>query len=121
MIMAKTIREALIDESFYPIPEGYVDNVIVKRGLDADGDFDKHVTETAGWKGAVADCLASLVQTIDHSEADKSVHSLTDEQRRIILKKANALYGEIGEPLIDGGEPKVIMGYGKRRKRRCRY
>lgn len=119
--MDKTIREALIDEVFYPVPEGYVDNVIIKRGLDADGTFDTDVVVTPEWKGAVADCLASLLQSIDFSEADKSIHGLTDEQRRLILKKANSLYGEIGEPLIDSGTPKVIFGYGKKRKhRRCR-
>ena len=119
--MAKTIREALIDEVFYPVPEGYVDNVIVKRQLNAEADFDISVVTSNDWKGAVADCLASLLQAIDLSEADKSIHALTDEQRRLILKKANALYGEIGEELIDGGEPKVIFGYGKRRKHRCQY
>lgn len=120
--MAKTIREALIDEVFYPVPEGYVDNVIVKRGLSEGATFDISIATSTDWKGAVADCLASLIQAVDFSEADKRVSSLTDEQRRLILKKANALYGEIGEPPIDGGEPKVIIGYGKRRKhRRCRY
>lgn len=119
--MDKTIREALIDEVFYPVPEGYVDNVIVKRGLEADEAFTIDVVITAVWKGAVADCLASLLQAIDFSEADKSIHGLTDEQRRLILKKANTLYGEIGEPLIDSGTPRVIFGYGKKRKhRRCR-
>lgn len=119
--MAKTVREALIDEVFYPIPEGYVENVIVKRQLQADEDFDVSVLTSTEWKGAVADCLASLIQAVDLSEADKSVHSMTDEQRRLVLKKANRLYGEIGEPLVDSGAPKVIIGYGKRRKhRRCR-
>ena len=118
--MAKTIRQALIDEVFYPVPEGYVDNVIEKRQLDANADYNIDVITSDGWKGAVADCLASLIQAIDYSEADKSIHALTDEQRKLILKKANALYGEIDEPLIENGEPRVHFGYGKkRRKRRC--
>lgn len=119
--MKKTIREALIDEVLYPVSEGYVDNVIIKRGLDADGDFTIDVDNSSSYKGAVADCLYSLIQAVDFSEADKSVGNLTDEQRKQILKKVNALYGEIGEPLVESGEPKVIFGYGKkRRKRKCR-
>lgn len=118
--MAKTIREALIDEALYPVPEGYVENVIINRRLAGDDEYTADVGDTDAFKGAVADCLASLIQAIDFSEADKSVGNLTDKQRELVLKKANRLYGEIGEPLIEEANPKVIMGYGKRRRKRCR-
>lgn len=116
--MNRTVREALRDEVFYPVPEGYVENVIVRRQLNADGVYNTDVEKSTAFKGAVADCLSSLIQAIGFSEADKTIQPLTDEQRRLILKKANTLYGEIGEPLIETGEAKVTMGYGKKRRKR---
>lgn len=116
--MKRTVREALRDEVFYPVPEGYVENVITRRQLKGDDEYNIGIETSDGFKGAVADCLASLIQAIGFSEADKSIQPLTDEQRKHILKKANALYGEIGEPLLETGEPKVTMGYGKRRRKR---
>lgn len=119
--MEKTIREALIDEVLYPVPEGYVDNVLIKRGLEGSEAFDVDVAVSTGYKGAVADCLYALIQAVDFSEADKRIGNLTDEQRKLILKKVNALYGEIGEAQVEAGEPKVIIGYGRKRRKRCRY
>lgn len=119
--MEKTVRDALIDEVFYPVPEGYVYNIIVKRQLNGCDIFSFDITESSAWKGAVADCLSSLIQSVGFSEADKTIQPITDDQRRLIIKKANALYDEIGEPRIDSGEPTVTFGYGKKRKHRCRY
>ena len=92
--------------------------MITKRQLEGDDEFNIDVAVSSGFKGAVADCLASLIQAIGFSEADKSISSLTDEQRKLILKKANTLYGEIGEPLVETGEPRVIFGYGRKRRKR---
>ena len=58
----------------------------------------------------MADCLSSLVQAINFSESDKSIGNLTDKQRELILKRANKLYGDIGEPTVDLGEPTVYFG-----------
>ena len=115
--MERTVREALRDEVFYPVPEGYVENVMTRRQLNGDDAYN-NIETSDDFKGAVADCLASLIQAIGFSEADKTIQPLTDEQRRLILKKANTLYGEIGEPLIETGEAKVTMGYGKKRRKR---
>lgn len=106
----KTVRQALIDEIHYPIGQGFVDNKLIERELDGDASYTAAVARTNGYKGALADCFCSLAQAINFSESDKSVGNLTDEQRRLALKRANALYAEIGEPLIDNGEPMVFFG-----------
>lgn len=106
----KTVRQALIDEIHYPIPVGYVENKIIERELTGDDNYTAAVSRTDAFKGALADCLRSLIQAVNFSESDKSVGNLTDEQRRLILKRANALYEEIGEPLIDLDEPMVYFG-----------
>lgn len=106
----KTVRQALIDEIHYPIGTGVVENKLIERELDGDATYTAAVSRSDGYKGALADCLCSLLQAIDFSESDKSVGNLTDEQRKLVLKRANALYEEIGEPPFDGGEPMVYFG-----------
>ena len=93
----KTIMQALLDEVHYPIPQGFVENVIIKRGLVEDENFSKSVADSNAYKGALADCLYSLVQSINFSESDKSIGALTDEQRKAIMAQAKKLYSEIGE------------------------
>lgn len=106
----KTIGEALLDELIYPIPFGHAENICIKRRIDIEGEFNADIAESEGYKGALADCLYSLIQSVNFSEADKSVGSLTDKQREQIIKKANALYSKLGEPLIDDEKPMVYIG-----------
>jgi len=113
----KTISQALIDKVHYPIPEGYVEDVLIERQFDGkegrpsgEDEYTYEVSQSNAFKGALADCLYSLVQAVNFSEADKSIGSLTDEQRKLIMKRANDLYGEIGEPLKDDGKPRVYIG-----------
>lgn len=108
--MNKTVRQALIDEIHYPIPEGFVENKLIERELEGDADYTAQIARSDGFKGALADCLYSLVHAVNFSESDKSVGNLTDEQRKLILKRVNSLYGEIGEPLVEDGEPMVYLG-----------
>ena len=93
----KTIREALIDEIVYPIPEGLVDNKMIARGLVGTAEYTMVVSRSDSYRGAFADCLVALVQAVNFSESDKSVGSLTDEVKKRLLFRANAIYGEIGE------------------------
>lgn len=94
----KTVIQALIDEVYYPIPRGFVENVLIKRGFDSDDEpFYPNTAESNAYKGAVADCLCSLLQAVNFSEADKSVGTLSDEAKKKILLRANAIYKEIGE------------------------
>jgi hypothetical protein len=104
----KTVIQALIDEVIYPIPYGKVENIAIKRGIVEEDEYTKENSETISYKGALADCLISLLQAVNFSESDKSVGTLTDAQRKAILKKANALYGEIGEPEVDDGTTPTV-------------
>lgn len=107
--MTKTIQQALIDEILYPLPEGLVENVMIKRGLE-DGAFSKSVSESEEYIGSLADCLYSLITAIGFAESDKSIGSLTDKDKTRILARANYYYGLIGEEEKDGGDPMVYVG-----------
>lgn len=93
----KTIREALLDDIIYPIPEGKVDNKMISRGLNGDELYDFEIANSNSYKGCFADCLVSLLQAVSFSEADKSVSALSDEAKKKLLNIANSIYKTIGE------------------------
>lgn len=95
----KTIRQALIDQIHFPIDysgKGFIENTLIIRGLDGDDEFDAAVAKSNEWKGAVADCLYSIIVAPNFNEADKSVY-MYEGEKELILKQANKLYEEIGE------------------------
>lgn len=98
----KTIQQALIDEIHYPIPSGFVENVMIKRNLNPEDEFDYETAHSNEYMGAHADCLYSLIQAINFSEADKSIDSLSDKQITAIISQMNSMYESIGE------EPKEV-------------
>ena len=103
----KTIKQALIDEVHYPIPEGFVENKMLKRGLSIIDEVSSDVLKSSAFIGCVADCLYSLVEAPNFNEADKSF-SLAD--RKLILKKVDAMYESIGEAKIQIDTPMVYIG-----------
>ena len=105
----KTILQAIKDEIYYPVNDGLVENRILCRGLTSGTEFSAEVAQSKEYKGALADCLYSLIQAVNFSEADKSVGALTDAQRKAILKMVNKLYGEIGEESVYDGTPTVYI------------
>lgn len=107
----KTVQQALIDEIHYPIPTGFVENVMTKRNLNPLDDCDMNVMNSDPYMGAVADCLWSLVQAINFSEADKSFGALSDKDKERILLRVNAIYNAIGEPTVElEAKPMVYVG-----------
>lgn len=105
----KTIREALLDEIIYPIPEGLVDNKMIARDLDGDAEYGYDVAASNTFKGCFADCLVALVQAVNFSESDKSVGTLTDEVKKKLLARANSIYQAIGEETVPDLEPMVYI------------
>lgn len=93
----KRIGQALVDEIHFPIPYGFIENACIKRELDIDGDFDSAIAKSNAYKGVLADCLFSLIQAVSFSESDKSIGSLSEDQRKAILVHVNRLYNDIGE------------------------
>ena len=107
----KTIQQALVDEIHYPISIGFVENVMIKRNLNGDDDFGYDIDHSNEYKGALADCLWSLVQAINFSEADKSFGALSDKDKERILLRVNSIYKTIGEPLVElEAKPTVYVG-----------
>lgn len=105
----KTIKQALIDEIHYPIPLGFVENKMIERQLDGDDEYTFEVAQSKEWKGALADCLYSLIQAVSLSESDKSIGTLSDKDKERLLVRINALYKTIGEsPAL--GQPMVYIG-----------
>ena len=105
----KTIKQALLDEIYYPIPSGFVENKLIERQLDGEGEYTFETAQSKEWKGALADCLYSLVQAVSLSESDKSVGTLSDEDKKRLLVRINSLYTAIGEsPTL--GQPMVYIG-----------
>ena len=93
----KTVMKALIDAIHYPIGEGYVENVIIYRGLNAEEECTTEIMHSKEFMGALADCLYSLIHAINFSEADKSIGSLSDKQITAIISQMNKIYEAIGE------------------------
>ena len=93
----KTVGQALADEVHVPIPYGFIENACIKRELDIEDEFDSVVAKSDAYKGTLADCLLSLIQAVSFSESDKSIGSLSEDQREAILVQVNRLYNAIGE------------------------
>lgn len=93
----KTVSQYIRDEIYYPIPMGTIENCLLARGLSTGDIVTTDVLQSKDFKGALADCLFSLIQAVTISEADKTISGLTDAQRKAILSWANKLYNEIGE------------------------
>ena len=105
----KTIKQALIDEIHYPIPLGFVENKMIERQINGDDEYTFEVAQSKEWKGALADCLYSLIQAVSLSESDKSIGTLSDKDKERLLVRINALYKTIGEtPAL--GQPMVYIG-----------
>lgn len=102
-MMSKTIRQALIDEIHYPVGIGFIDNKLMKRGLNGDDPVSADIMNSAPFIGAVADCLASLITAPNIKESDKSVDITFKD---MMLKQANALYRSIREPEVQLDAPK---------------
>lgn len=105
----KTIMQALMDEIHYPIPVGFVENKLIERQLSGEDEYSFNVAQSKEWKGALADCLYSLVQAVSLSESDKSIGILSDKDKERLLVRINTLYKSIGEsPAL--GQPMVYIG-----------
>lgn len=107
--MSKTVKQALKDAVHYPIPVGFIENAIIERQLNEADEYDYEMSQSKEFKGALADCLYSLLQAVSVHESDKSVGTLTDKDKERLLIRINALYNSIGEePVL--GQPMVYFG-----------
>ena len=103
----KTILQALKDEVHYNLSSGFIENRLLERGLNSEDEITIETLKDNQFKGAVADCLISLIQAPNFSEGDISL-SLSDKDK--ILSLANSIYSSIGETANIVGEPTVYIG-----------
>lgn len=103
----KTIAKALKDEVHYKLSSGFFENRLLERELSGNDECTAEVLKSKQFKGAVADCLASLIQAPNYTEGDVSF-SQTDKDK--ILAIANSIYRSIGEVEKCVGEPTVYIG-----------
>lgn len=82
---------------------------MIERQLNGDDEYTFEVAQSKEWKGALADCLYSLIQAVSLSESDKSIGTLSDKDKERLLVRINALYKTIGEPPALG-QPMVYIG-----------
>lgn len=92
--MSKTILQAIVDDVHYPVSSGNLENRLITRGLDGDNEFTQNIANGKEYKGALADCLISLVYAPNFTEGNVTI-SLSDKDK--IINIANNLYGSIGE------------------------
>lgn len=103
----KTILQALKDEVHYKLSSGFFENRLLERELDGTENCTVEIFKSKRFKGAVADCLVSLIQAPDFTEGDVSF-SQSDKDK--ILALANSVYNSIGETEKVVGEPIVYIG-----------
>lgn len=103
----KTILQALKDEIHYKLSSGFFENRLLARGINSEDECTLELINSKSFRGAVADCLSSLVEAPNFSEGDVSFNL---PQRELILKRANAIYNSIGEPGKSIDEPTVYIG-----------
>lgn len=103
----KTVMQALKDEVHYKLSSGFFENRLLERGLNGDDECTIETFKSKQFKGAVADCLASLIQAPNFTEGDVSF-SQSDKDK--ILALANSIYKSIGEIDKLVGEPMVHIG-----------
>jgi hypothetical protein len=103
----KTILQALKDEIHYRLSDGFFENRLLSRGLNGCDSCAQDVINSKPFRGAVADCLISLIQAPNLSEGDLSF-SLSEKDKIIAL--ANSIYNSIGEYENVTGEPTVYIG-----------
>lgn len=107
----KTIQQALKDAIHYDILIGFIENALIYRSLNGSDECTTEVMHSIEYRGAWADCLWSLAQAVNFSEAEKLVGSLSDKQLTAILNEANSVYQSIGEPTKElESKPMVYIG-----------
>lgn len=101
----KTVLQALSDEVHYPLSQGFYTNKLIMRGLTPNEEVSAETLNSVGFRGALADSLASLLFAPNISEAGISI-SLQDRQR--ILAIANGIYRDIGEREVNDTQPPKV-------------
>ena len=85
----------------------FFENRLLERKLNGNDDCTAEIFTSKPFKGAVADCLISLIQAPNFSEGDIS---FSQSEKDKIFSLANSIYNAIGESERIVGEPAVYIG-----------
>ena len=102
-----TILESLLAISAYPIPRRTAEAYALKRGLDLDSEMLSSLFRDSSYRLASADLMMWLYYAPNVSQGGQS-YSLTDAQRAEFRRRAQAIYGELG----DEGDQNNGIRYG---------
>lgn len=103
-----TILESLLAISAYPIPQRTIETVALKRGLDTAAEPTYDIYRDAQYRLATADLMMWLYYAPNVSQGGQS-YSLTDAQRAEFRRRAQAIYGELGDE--EGANSGIKYGY----------
>ena len=95
---ALTVQAALKAQVQYPLPANFFSSVMIKRGLDGEGECTKEIMESSSFKGAMADCLKQIIMY--PSSISEGGMTISKADKKDLLFLANRLFREIGEEPI---------------------
>lgn len=101
-----TLIEDLRTHVEYPLGDNVLESVLIKRELDKDTNQTAIIARSSSFRGAIADLLVRIINAPNISEGGVSI-SLSDKDK--MLKVANSIYLEIGEPEIGEKKPSVTI------------
>ena len=95
-----TVYESLLAVSAYPIPERVIQATALKRAVSLDGTADEATLKSNSYRLATADLYVWLYFAPNVSQGGQS-YSFTDEQRKLWLKQAMAIYEELEDDALN--------------------
>lgn len=102
------VFESLLGISAYPIPMRTIEAAALKRGLDTEAEMLYAMYREAQYRLATADLMMWLYYAPNVSQGGQS-YSLTDAQRAEFRRRAQAIYGELGDE--EGMNSGIRYGY----------
>lgn len=100
-----TILESLRALNNYPIPTAAIMAVAGGRGIDVTEDVDEATFGNREYRLACADLLTWLSMAPNVSQGGQS-YSFSENERKTLRLRANAMYGELGEDTNASGNTK---------------
>jgi hypothetical protein len=99
-----TILEALINSVSYPVDNGRVEAIAIKRQLYTPDEFTYEVSQERSYRLAEADVKVLVATSPNVSDGEVSI-SQSEQERLVSL--ANAVYSEFGENTAVPQQPTI--------------
>lgn len=103
-----TLLESLKASTPYPTPKNVLLSTAILRGLDVDAETTLEGLNSNGFRLSKADLFKWLYLVPDVTQEGIS-YSFSDEDKKAFKSEANAIYEDLGEPIIE--ESKTVFGY----------